>query len=492
MKRFFEILPGAAAWLTLLVLFFFSWRAPLGVVIFVILFDLFWILKIFYLFLHLRHSFIGLKSNLRIDWQQRLTAEFADRWPALCHLVVLPMYREPFSVIQSSLGSLLAANYPKEKMIVVLAAEGKGGAEDQAVADAAEKEFGSQFGHFLVTTHPANLPGEIPGKGSNETWALRQVKEKLIDPLGLPYDDILVSVFDADSRPGPDYFNVLAYKFLSAPNGRHASYQPIPVFTNNFREVSPFARIIGFSSTFWQLMQQARPKRLVSFSSHSLPFRGLVEAGFWPTDIVSEDSQIFFRLFNHFNGDWRVISLLYPVYMDAVSGPNLWAALKNIYKQQRRWAWGVENTVYVLNNFWRNTKLSFKQKFFWSSVTFEGSYSWSTGSFIIFLFSWVPNVLGDVNFQASLASYNLSDITSWLMNISMLGVVTSAFLSLNLLLRQAPWLKRKHYDISKNHNKMKSESLLFELFGKNQHPQNTKNIFHSTGQPYQRPIYQMP
>ncbi|MDP1706410.1 MAG: glycosyltransferase family 2 protein [bacterium] len=447
MKRFFEILPGGLAWLTLLLLFFFSWQAPFGVVIFVILFDLYWLLKIFYLFLHLRHSFVGLTSNLRIDWQSKLEKEFPEQWPALRHLVIMPMYREPYSVIQSSLGSLLAANYPKEKMMIVLATEARGGAEDQMVAASAVEDFGSHFGSFSITVHPTNLPGEIPGKGSNETWAIKKVKEDIIDKLGFDYDNILVSVFDADSRPGSQYFNVLSCKFLSAPNRQHASYQPIPVFTNNFREVSPFARIVAFSSTFWQLMQQARPKRLVSFSSHSLPFRALVEGGFWPIDIVSEDSQVFYRLMNHYGGDWRAVPLLYPVYMDAVSGRNLWEALKNIYKQQRRWAWGVENSVYVLSHFWQNTKFKFHQKLFWSFVTLEGSYSWATGSLTIFLFSWVPNVIGGEVFRETLASYNLSDITSFLMNFSMLGVVTSAFLSLNMILRQAEWVKRKHYPL---------------------------------------------
>lgn len=445
MKRFFEILPGALAWLTLLLLFFFSWQAPFGVAVFVILFDLYWLLKIFYLYLHLRHSYFGLTGNLETDWRSKLEKEFPGQWPAIRHLVVMPMYREPYSVIRSSLRSLLAADCPKEKMTVILATEARGGASDQEVAAVAASEFRESFGGFFVTVHPDGLPGEIPGKGSNETWALRQIKRDLIDKNGWNYDDILVSIFDADSRPGPQYFSVLAYKFLAAPNRWRASYQPIPVFTNNFREVSAFARIVGFSSTFWQLMQQARPKRLTSFSSHSLPFKALTEVDFWPTDIVSEDSQIFYKLMDHYGGDWRAIALLYPVYMDAVSGASLWEAIRNIYKQQRRWAWGVENAVYVLTNFWRNARMSFSKKLRWSFATFEGSLSWATGSLIIFFFSWVPNVLGGEDFRGTLTSYNLGDITSWLMNFSMLGIITSAFLSLSMILRQADWLERKHY-----------------------------------------------
>ena len=69
-------------------------------------------------------------------------------------------------------------------------------------------------------------------------------------------------------------------------------------------------------------MQESRPEQLVSFSSHSMSLKALVEVGFWETDIVSEDSRIFFQCLSHYKGDWRAEPLLYPVYMDAVIGEN--------------------------------------------------------------------------------------------------------------------------------------------------------------------------
>ena len=72
MIRFWEIIPGALAWLTLLGLTFLSWRAPVAVVIFILLYDLYWLLKLIYLFFHLRLSFTKMKANLKIDWLARL------------------------------------------------------------------------------------------------------------------------------------------------------------------------------------------------------------------------------------------------------------------------------------------------------------------------------------------------------------------------------------------------------------------------------------
>jgi hypothetical protein len=444
MFRFFEVLPGALAWMTLLGLIFLSWRLPTAVAFFIILFDLYWLLKTIYLFFHLRYSFLEMRKNLKINWLKKIQEEKIADWEKIYHLVIFPMYREPYELIRQSFLSLLKTNYPKEKIFAVLAVEERGGQKDLEVALRIQKEFGESFGAFLYTVHPAQIPGELAGKGSNETWAARQVKEKIIDPRGIPYSQVLVSVFDSDTQVGPDYFAILVYKFLTFPNGRHSSFQPIPLYINNFYKTNAFARLIAFSTTFWQLMQQSRKEQLVTFSSHSLPFEALVEVGFWQTNIVSEDSRIFFQCFNYFSGDWQTVPLFYPVYMDAVSGKNFWEAVRNLYRQQRRWAWGVENIPYALTDFIRNKMIPLKKKLSWVYILFEGFYSWAVSSLIIFLFGWLPLMLGGSEFRATVISYNLPRLTGFLMRLSTTGIIISAVLSIVL---SAPRLRdfKKYY-----------------------------------------------
>jgi hypothetical protein len=180
-------------------------------------------------------------------------------------------------------------------------------------------------------------------------------------------------------------------------------------------------------------MQQARPEQLVTFSSHSMPLKALIEVGYWHTNIVSEDSRIFFQCLEHFDGDWRVVPLLYPIYMDAVSGSTTWEAVKNLYKQQRRWAWGIENVSYVFRMFMKNKVLPLRKKLFWGATLIDGFHSWATSSFIIFFFGVLPNVLGDVAFRSTVASYNLPKLSGIIVNLSVFGIVTSAVLSIMLL-----------------------------------------------------------
>lgn len=440
--RLFEIIPGVFAWSTLIGLILLSWKLPIVVVIFIVLYDLYWFLKTVYLFFHLRYSFNEMRCNIKIDWLKKIKDEKRGSWEDIKHLVVFPMLHESYDVVRSSFLSLFNSNYPKEKMIVVLACETRGGDEDREVAFKIQEEFKDNFYKFFVTFHPHDIPGELAGKGSNETWAVKEVKEKIIDIEKIPYEKIIVSVFDIDTRPGKEYFGILTHKFLSVEDNQHASYQPIPLFTNNFYGANAFARLIGFSSTFWQLMQQSKPEQLVTFSSHSMPFRALTEIGYWHTNIVSEDSRIFFQCLVHYKGKWRVEPLLYPISMDLVTGNGIFSSFKNLYKQQRRWAWGIENFPYLADEFRKNKDIPMRVKRFWMWQQFDGFYSWSTSSFVIFLFGWMPNILGSDIFRSTLYSYNLPRITGWLINLSSIGIITSALFSMILL---PPRVDNKRY-----------------------------------------------
>lgn len=80
---------------------------------------------------------------------------------------------------------------------------------------------------------------------------------------------------------------------MSVNNPYRSSYQPIPVYHNNIWSAPFFSRVAAASNTFWQMMMQIRPEMLVTYSSHSMTFKALVDIGFWSTKMVSEDSRIF-------------------------------------------------------------------------------------------------------------------------------------------------------------------------------------------------------
>ncbi len=430
-----EMVPATLTWVTVILMFVFSSTLPIAVAVFIIFFDTYWLLKTIYLSLHLRNSFNVLKKNMKIDWKNKLESDpkTSSKWKNVWHLIVLPMYDEPYEVVKETFDGLVKSNYPLDKFIVALAIEERAGQKALNVAEKISNEYGNKFFKFAFTTHPKNLPDEIPGKGSNQAHSVLEVKKNIIDPLNIPYEDILVSVFDVDTQVFENYFGILTHTFLTAEHPQHSSYQPVPLFLNNVYQAPSLARIIGFSSTFWHLMQQSRAEKLTTFSSHTVPFKALVEVGFWQKDIVSEDSRIFWQFYAHFNGDWRAIPLFYSVSMDANAAPTFWRTMLNLYKQQRRWAWGSENCAFIFSKFKGNKKISFGKKLFWSFHLLEGYHSWATSSLIIFALGWLPIFLGGQAFQATLLAYNLPLITRWIMNLASLGIISSAILSMALL-----------------------------------------------------------
>ncbi|MBI4991852.1 MAG: glycosyltransferase family 2 protein [Candidatus Harrisonbacteria bacterium] len=441
--RLFDFIPGTISWLTLFLVLFLSWQKPVWVAIFIILFDIYWLLKSIYFSLHLRATFEKMRHNLRLSWLERLGI-FAD-WKAIHHLVILPMVDEPYEVVKETFENLKNSNYPKEKLLVVLAIEERAGSMAAEVAKKIEKEFSAVFPWFLITKHPINLPGEIPGKGANETWAAKEAKKMLIDKLKIPYENTIVSVFDVDTQIYPEYFGCLTYNFLTADKPQRSSFQPIPLFTNNIYQAPALGRVISFSATFWQMMQQSRPERLTTFSSHSMPFGALTEIGYWQTDIVSEDSRIFWQCYLHYNGDWRVVPLFYPVSMDANVAPTFWKTMFNIYKQQRRWAWGVENIPYILKGFAQNKFISIRNKLYWSFHVIEGFHSWATNSLMIFALGWLPLLIGEAGFRDTVISYNLPGITRTIMLFASVGIASSAILSVVLLPPKPEGIRWRHY-----------------------------------------------
>jgi len=430
--RFFEIIPGLLSWLTLFLAFWLSKTIPILVAFFIIIFDIIWLLRVFYLSFYQIASFKKLKKNLTINWLEKLQKDYPDSWSNIYHIVTLPTYKEGLEIIDASCKDLENCFYPKDRMIVVLAIEERGGQEAQKIAKQVQDKYGKRFFRFLITTHPKDIEGEIAGKGSNVSWALRKTKETIIDPLKIPYQNILISNFDIDTKPYPHYFSVLTWNYLKAEFPLRSSYQPIPIYNNNIWDSPSFSRIIASSGTFWQMMQQERQEQLVTYSSHSFPFTVFVDIGY-PSRIVSDDSHVFWKAYLFYHGDYRVVPLHYPVSMDAVMAKSLWLTIVNQYKQQRRWAWGSENIPYLFYNFFKEKKLGLGEKIRHSLIMIEGFWSWSVSALLIFFLGWLPILLGGEKFHNNLLFYNLPRLTSNLMTISMFGMIVSAGMSFLLL-----------------------------------------------------------
>lgn len=429
--RRLEYIPGFLIWATFIGSFILSFIKPIWVIYFIIVFSLYWVFRVFYFILYVSLASIRYHKEVKINWIDKVK-EFAS-WQDYYHIIFIPTYNEPYEVIHNTLKGLVDCDYPNDKMMVVLSWEGRAKEVYDEVQPKIVAEFKDIFKELFTTLHPDGIEGEIKGKGANANWAGRQSRQ-LVDDLKIPYEKLIVSYFDSDTVVHPKYFSHLTYKYITHPNPTRASYQPVALYSNNIWESPAPMRIVAFSTVFWLLAELMRPDRLYTFSSHSMSYKALVDVGYWQPDIVTDDSRIFLQCFIYYDGDYEVIPLFVPVSMDAVGGDTVWEGIKNLYKQQRRWAWGVEHLPYMVYNFRKRRqtmKASTRLKYIFNIT--EGMYSWATAPILLFVLGRLPLAVAGPDVKATVLAQNAPFVLEIIMNIGMVGILVSGLLSILLL-----------------------------------------------------------
>lgn len=489
-----EIIPGFLTWFTLIGMFVFSFFLPIYVSIFVIVFDIYWIYRTIFIAYYSIEGYTRLREGKKIDWWERcqnisdpdnyiemlsrrmgelkeslkghripfrqgrrivkkelkrtsaylkevkMIAARAKKseefkimdWREIIHVVMLPTAGEPAEVIEPAIAAIADSNFPNHQFIILLATEEREPEEQRMQkVNYLKKKFDGVFLDFIVTTHIV-ADGEMKCKASNATFAARRLKE-YFDERSIDYKRVIFSNFDCDTVAHPQYFAALTYNYITDPKRLQRSYQPLPMYHNNLWDTNAFVRVIVTSSSFWHIFQSTRDEGMVTFSSHSEPFDTLVKVNFWPVNMISEDSIIYWKCFSYYNGDYKVQPIYLPVSLDAVLAETYWKTIKNQYKQKRRWAYGIENFPIIMRSIGPNKKVPFFKKFKVAFEMLEGHHSWATASVILAVLGWLPLIFGGDQFNQSVLAHNLPFITRYLMTLAMLGLVVSMALSFLLM-----------------------------------------------------------
>ncbi len=471
--RFWEVLPGLQFWTVFGGAIFLSLYRPIWAALFIIVFDLYWVMKALNVSMHLIASYRRFRVFVTIDWldllkrlndipaytqylterslatdkklEKRYYIEETERLnnskltrPLLhknfldyYHVVLFPFADESFEIIDNTLEALTQVNYPLDRMIVVLGSEERVGPSAQEVAQQIKAKYAGLFYQFFITVHPDGLPGEIKGKSANASWAMNAMLPELVT-LNIPVDHVLVSNFDSDTIVHPQYFARVMYEFLSSENPYRRSYQPIAVYNNNIWDSPAIIRVVSVSNSFWQFTESSRPDRLRTFSSHTMTLKALTEVGFWKKDLINEDGYIFWQCYLHYEGDYQVIPLFIPISLDTCLAPTTWQTLKNQYKQKKRWAYNVEYYPHLIPALLKS-KAPFYDRMYklWQYV--EGNFNWATASILITMLGWLPLFFGGREFLDTVVAFNLPLATKILMNIATGFLIFSVYINLILL-----------------------------------------------------------
>jgi len=429
--RFFEAIPGMLVWGTFVICILLAFFQPLAMIYFIILFDIYWVLKVINFSFYLVVAWIRFRQAKKTNWKAKLIG--LSGIESKRHIVFLTLFNETWDVVKTAVQSVCDATYDKSKFVIVVAGEERKQENYDYILRKIKEEFTGCFGEIIGIMHPSNLHDEIPGKGSNLNYAERRMKE-IADRRGWKYEKMIITIFDIDTVCHPQYFSCLTYLYCTHPDPTRSSFQPIALYNNNMWESPAILRIMAFGTTFWIMTALARQDALVTFSSHSMSFKAIIDAGYHDRRIVSEDSRIFYQCLLAYNGDYEVTPMYIPVSMDTVRDDRWWQSIKNLYRQQRRWAWGVEHVPFLLFELTKKGKeFPLRKKFKWVFIELEGKWSWCMVALIITILGRLPMWVAPESVRQSALFFNAPYMLETLMTISMLGLFLSSILSLPLL-----------------------------------------------------------
>lgn len=429
--RILEILPALSIWSILILSVLFSIIRPLWMIYFIIVFDLYWTMRVAYFSFFLILSWRRFRRALKVDWFGRLTSELPD-WKKIKNVVFLVISNEDMSIVSTTLDAICQSTYPASETYVVISGEARNIENWQALQPQILNKYGNKFADLIFYTHPDGLLGEIKGKGSHLNWVDKEFK-KYVDNKGWSYRDVVVSVFDIDTIVHPQYFAHLNYIYAKHPRPHHSSFQPVTLYNNNLWESPSFLRIMALGTTFWTMFSLARVDNMVTFSSHSMSFQAIVDCGGHVKDIVSEDSRIFYQCWFANKGDYEVTPLYIPVSMDTPRDDKLWKSYKNLYFQQRRWAWGVEHVPYLLWQWGKYPEIPWWKKLPLVFHEWEGKLSWALVAIVITVIGRLPLWLAGDTVRQSALFFNTPHVLEVMMTLAMSGLFLSAILSMLIL-----------------------------------------------------------
>lgn len=466
--RALEIVPGVLSWSALIIPIILSIYYPALVASFLIAYTVFWLFRSWKLSFNMFRAHRIIKKARQTNWNQLLKF-FGDPTkiePALIKLskkkhncltcdylkdmvskiealkkenkyihpddlyqaVIFVTYKESLDLLRESIKSYATASFDSKKIIFVFGAEERDKENALECYEILKKEFGASFHSFLLAMHPADIPGEIKGKSANATWAAK-VLQKELDKQNIPYENVILSNFDADTVAETDYFSELAFKYLITPDRTKKTFQPTHMFHNNIWDVPTMVRMVSLSCTFFRMAESMDREKYKSFSSRSMGFQTAVDTDFWDPSVIPEDSRQYWTAYIRSNGDHELISVCTPVYMDAVLDKDYLSTFKSQYTQLRRWAWGVCDFPFIVINLIANKKISWPTKIKNIFESIENSFFWATGPLIITFTGWIPGLLNE-HFPTSVIAYNLPHVTSFILTISGIGIVMCAIISL--------------------------------------------------------------
>jgi hypothetical protein len=442
LQRLLEMVPGLVSWGIILGPIWLSFSYPWLVAYFVLTFDFYMLCRSIWLAVAIVVGYRRVRRVVATDWRERLAlvdrgdpAGFADggfgvgkREPVadapqsskeLIQLALIPTYTEPLEKLRETVRALAQTAWPRERRILAIITRET---DEAGIANVAvlREEFAEQFADFIHILDPLE-PGIVIGKSSAMAWGGRYLYRLLVRERGMDPSRILVTDLDADYRVHPQYFAYLTWVHLTDPMRETQLYQPIPYLHNNLWESPLPARLFAAVLTQLQMWRSVLPEKLQSFGSYSTTLNLVHEVGYWATDAIPEDSRFYWKSYFTYGERFRAVPLFIPIYGDAVRARGYWRSLAQQYTQTRRWAWGVTDIPFVVQNAIRHPEIPLASRI-WRIVNLFGEHiNWAIAPFVLTFGATVPLLINPAFAETTLGQ-NLPLYASTMLSIALVSL----------------------------------------------------------------------
>lgn len=265
----------------------------------------------------------------------------ANDFSNIRHIVAMTLYKEPMSVLQTTLDSLVKQKDAKSHLSVIIGMECRT-PDKEAKRNEICAKYESEFLRLIVTFHPAGIPGEISGKCSNMNYACRQGLQILRQDVDYNYEkyEHIFTNCDCDAVFDPDYMLELETEYSKLDSAdRHSSiWQSIIIYK---RDSMPFfVDITGVLRTFF-FMGVLIPWNINPMSHYSLSVKLLEEGAFTHPAYQMEDIIALIRYTILTRREIRIRPLNLISINGPTSGANYADEIREWALQVRRWTIGA-------------------------------------------------------------------------------------------------------------------------------------------------------
>lgn len=422
-RRIFEIIIPLLTWSIITMPVWLSPFHPAVVAYLIIFFDVYFFYKSVKTMIMATVSYMNIRKSTKINWYGK--AKQISGYKRIKHFVIIPNYKEPYAKVKKTLANLSKTNYNIQKIYIVLALEKSEGQTAVKRANSLKKDFKNVFADFITTYHQL-LPHEEGGKASNQTIAAKRISE-YVRSNKFDTREVVVTSLDADGLLDKEYFGYLTSIYLLDRDRTYHFYTAPVVLYNNYWKLNFFIRIQTTMSSIIRMAFLSEKYNLIQISVYSMSLWLLESVNYWDVDIIPEDWHIFLQAF--FKHGAKVLTR--PIYLlttrDGVRGKNLMDSLKNRYEQEKRWAWGVSDLPYAIEQAIYAKHISFFDKFFRIYSIFESHILWPTSFFLLTLGATIPPLINPF-FKRTVMGYVLPRIAGSILTLSTGFVLVIAYL----------------------------------------------------------------